>query len=153
VRPANRVYLLALDGPAAGSSRRIYETPTALEFLAPILTWQDEDTLLAARSRFAAAGTVGLDLFAAVWIELPPAEEGGDGASTDAAAISATIPARQTLLDLTGCRTGESVLLVLLNEDDSLNHARWNVVQPPTAVFTLPNNLTRAYLCWRLPAP
>ncbi len=148
VRPANRVLLLVLEGPNAGSASPIYEAQTALEFLAPLLTWQDEDTLLAARSRFSAAGTVGLDLFAAVWIELPPSE-----GAPDAAAISTTIPPRQTLLDLTGCRDDESALLVLLDDDSSLHYARWNVVQPPAAVFTLPNNLTDAFLCWRLPIP
>lgn len=144
ITPANRIKMLTLSGPEASTIRTVYQTETALEFIAPLLVWQDNETLLTARSRFAAAGALALDLFGVVWIELPAS---GDTPS----AISVRVPARQTLVDFTGCRDEESALLVLLNRDGSLEYARWSGFEPVAARFTVPNNLTRAFICWRVP--
>jgi hypothetical protein len=145
VTPANRLKSLDLETSAI---QTIYQAETALEFVAPLLAWQDSNTLLTARSRFAAAGTLGLDLFGAVWIQLPRA-----GQNEEPSAFSAGIPASRKLLDFAGCREQQSALLVLLNDDGSLDYARWNGFQPIQTAFTVPNNLTRATLCWRLPEP
>ncbi len=145
VRPANRIRMLTLE---TNTLRTIYQTENNLEFIAPLLTWQDENTLLTARSRFAAGGA-GLDLFGAVWIEL----EGGaeSGRPTGTSVFTVNIPADQALLDVVGCRSEESTLLVLLNEDGSLEYARWTGFEPVRNTFTVPNNLTRAFVCWRVP--
>jgi hypothetical protein len=145
VTPANRLKSLDLETSAI---QTIYQAETPLEFIAPLLAWQDSNTLLTARSRFAATGTLGLDLFGSVWIQLPRA-----GQNEEPSAISASIPASRTLLDFAGCREQQSALLVLLNDDGSLDYARWNGFQPIQTAFTVPNNLTRATLCWRLPEP
>jgi hypothetical protein len=165
VRPANRIRLLNVE---TSTLRTIYQTENAREFIAPLLVWQDEQTLLTARSRFAATGA-GLDLFGAVWIELggegsgggaAGGAAGGGAAGSSAAGSSAAggtsvftvnIPADQTLLDLAGCRSEQSALLVLLNDDGSLESARWTGFEPIRGTFTVPNNLTRAFLCWRVP--
>lgn len=146
VKPANRIKLLTLEGRGSGTIRTVYQTETALEFIAPLLAWQDSTTLLTARSRFAADTSAGLDLFGAVWIDLPLESPG-------ASALSARIPAQKRMLDLAGCRRDQSALLVLLNNDGSLEHDRWNVIEPLTPRYTVPNNLTRALLCWRTPQP
>lgn len=145
VRPANRIRVLNV---ATSTLRTIYQTENNLEFIAPLLTWQDENTLLTARSRFAAGGA-GLDLFGAVWIEL---EEGAEGDRPGGTSVfTVNIPGDQALLDVAGCRSDESTLLVLLNEDGSLEYARWTGFEPIRNTFTVPNNLTRAFTCWRVP--
>ena len=148
IRPPNRIKLLTLEGRGSSTIRTIYQTETRLEFIAPLLTWQDNETLLTARARFAATGTIGLDLFGAVWLQLPT----GDAALSPSA-ISVRVPANQRLLDLTGCRDDQSALLVLLDSDGSLGYARWSTIEAPTRTFTVPNNLTRAFICWRNLAP
>jgi hypothetical protein len=148
IRPPNRVKLLTLEGRGSSTIRTVYQTETRLEFIAPLLTWQDNETLLTARSRFAATGTIGLDLFGAVWIQLPTA----DG-TLSPSAISVRLPAGQRLLDLTGCRDDQSALLVLLDNDGSLGYDRWSTIEAPARTFTVPNNLTRVFVCWRNPAP
>jgi hypothetical protein len=145
VRPANRVRLLSID---SSTVRTIYQTENPLEFIAPLLVWQDETTILTARSRFAAGGA-GLDLFGAVWVELGGSE--GSGRATGTSVFTVNIPADQALLDLAGCRSEQSALLVLLNRDGSLDYARWTGFEPIRDTFTVPNNLTRAFLCWRVP--
>jgi hypothetical protein len=89
-----------------------------------------------------------LDLFGAVWIQLPTA----DG-TLSPSAISVRLPAGQRLLDLTGCRDDQSALLVLLDNDGSLGYDRWSTIEAPARTFTVPNNLTRVFVCWRNPAP
>ncbi len=148
IQPPNRIKLLTLEGRGSSTIRTVYQTETRLEFLAPLLTWQDDETLLTARSRFASTGTIGLDLFGAVWIQLPS----GDSAFSPSA-ISVKVPANQKLLDLTGCRDEQSALLVLLDNDGSLGYSRWSSTEAPTRTFTVPNNLTRSFVCWRNPAP
>ncbi|MGL4651076.1 MAG: hypothetical protein ACRC1H_16845, partial [Caldilineaceae bacterium] len=145
VRPANRIRVLAVE---SSTLRTIYQTENALEFIAPLLVWQDATTLLTARSRFAAGGA-GLDLFGAVWIEL-----GGEGSEQPAgtSVFTVNIPSDQALLDVAGCRSEQSALLALLNNDGSLEYARWTGFEPIRNTFTVPNNLTRAFLCWRVPS-
>ena len=148
IRPPNRVKLLTLEGRGSSTIRTIYQTETRLEFIAPLLIWQDNETLLTARSRFGATGTIGLDLFGAVWIQVPASD-----AALSPSAISVRVPANQRLLDLTGCRDDQSALLVLLDNDGSLGYDRWSTIEAPARTFTVPNNLTRAFVCWRNPAP
>ncbi len=148
IRPPNRIKLLTIEGRGSSTIRTIYQAETRQEFIAPLLTWQDNETLLTARSRFASAGTIGLDLFGAVWLQVPTGES-----ATSPSAISVRVPANQRLVDLTGCRDDQSALLVLLDNDGSLGYDRWSTIEAPARTFTVPNNLTRAFVCWRNPAP
>jgi len=147
IRPANRIRVLNLS---ASTLRTVYQSESELEFIAPLLTWQDNNTLLSARSRFAAGGTAP-DLFGAVWIETGGGE-GADG-NTGPSVFTVTIPADQTLVDMIGCRNEDRALLALLNTDRSMEYAGWSGSEPVRNPFTVPNNLTRAFLCWRVPSP
>jgi len=151
ITPANRLKSLALTGTNAGSLTTLYQTETALEFLAPLLTWQDDGTLLAARARFAASGVSQIDMFGAVWLEVSSASQVSSAQSTNATAISVRIPAGRQLQDIAGCRLEQSALLVLLNNDGSLDYARWASIEPITPTFTVPNNLKMVFTCWRNP--
>lgn len=147
VTPANRLKVLKLSGEGAGSLYTLYQTETALEFLAPTLAWQDDGTLLATRARFAATGVNQIDMFGAVWLEVE--QDAGGRVSTSA--ISVRIPAGRELLDISGCRLEQSALLVLLSNDGSLNYARWASIEPIALTFTVPNNLKQIFTCWRNP--
>jgi hypothetical protein len=150
ITPANRIKSLALTGAGAGTLTNLYQTETALEFLAPLLAWQDDGTLLAARARFAAAGASQIDMFGAVWLEVASDSQTASTA-TAATAISVRIPAGRQLQDIAGCRQEQSALLVLLNNDGSLDYARWASIEPITPTFTVPNNLKMVFTCWRNP--
>lgn len=148
IRPANRIKRIVLEGERAGTVLNMYQSETPLEFIAPLLVWQDDGTLLAARSRFAPEGAASnrIDMFGAVWIEV-----GGVERADTSSAISTRIPAGRQLQDIAGCREEQSALLVLLNADGSLEYARWASIEPITPTFTVPNNLKNAFTCWRNP--
>jgi hypothetical protein len=56
------------------------------------------------------------------------------------------------LRDYAVCRDGRYTLTVAAREDGTLELSRWDgTTNAPQALFVLPPNLSRTFLCWQAP--
>ncbi len=148
IHPPNTVRLLTLEGRGASTIRAVYETENPVEFLAPNLSWQGNDRLYLALSRFAEGQVFGLDRFGVVAVQLPAP---GSQSAGDIITSNYLLPDQQELRDFAPCRNGESTLLVIKAADGNLELARWDHTGKPKPLFALTPMLTRAFVCWRAP--
>jgi hypothetical protein len=58
---------------------------------------------------------------------------------------------QRELRDYTTCQDGLYTLTIATLEDGSLELARWDGGERPQAIFLLPSNMSRAFLCWQAP--
>lgn len=147
IRPANTLRVLTLIGRGASTLRTAYGTDNRFEFLAPNLSWLDNERLVVARARFAPGNTFGVERFGLVQVQLP-------GADDPAGAITLRtylFPNQRELRDYTACRDGGYTLTVATLADGSLELARWDGSERPQALFLLPPSMSRVFLCWQAP--
>jgi hypothetical protein len=147
IRPANMLRVLTLEGRGASTIRTVYAAENRFEFLAPNLAWQGNERLLVARSRFAPGTTFGIERFGVVQVQLPPAEEPA-GTVTIRTYL---FPIQRELRDYATCQDGRFTLTISTLEDGNLELARWDGGERPQAIFLLPANMSRAFLCWQAP--
>lgn len=147
IRPANTVRILTLSGRGASTIRTVYASENRFEFLAPNLAWQGNDRLILARSRFAAGGTVGVDRFGVVRVQLP----GPDQPAGQVASSSYLFPNQTQLRDFVVCQDGLYTLTVSGAGTGMLELARWNGAESPQPLVALPETMSRSFLCWAAP--
>ena len=147
IKPANTVRVFTLEGRGASTIRTVYATENRFEFLAPNLAWQGNNKLVLARSRFAPGDTFGVDRFGIVEVKLPDIGEQPSGA----AATSYLFPDQKELRDFAVCQDGKFTLTIVSNPNGNLELSRWDGTEKPQALFVLPSNLTRSFLCWQAP--
>jgi hypothetical protein len=147
IRPANMLRVLTLEGRGTSTIRTVYAAENRFEFLAPNLAWQGTDRLVIARSRFAPGETFGIERFGVVQVQLPPADE-PNGTVT---IRSYLFPIQRELRDYATCQDGVYTLTIATLEDGNLELARWDGGERPEAVFLLPPNMSRSFLCWQAP--
>ena len=149
IRPANMLRVLTLEGRGASTIRTVYAAENRFEFLAPNLAWQGNERLVIARSRFAPGNTFGIERFGVVQVQLPPADQ-----PTGTVTIrSYLFPIQRELRDYTTCQDGLYTLTIATLEDGNLELARWDGGERPEAIFLLPANMSRSFLCWQAPDP
>ncbi len=107
VQPPNRLFLLALDASEEATPVQLYETETRFEFLAPNLSWRNDDELILARSRFSPEGVFALERFGIVSIQIA---EDGSVSNT-----SYLLPAGTLMQDFAVCQDS-SVMLSITGE-------------------------------------
>ncbi len=147
IRPANMLRVLTLEGRGASTIRTVYAAENRFEFLAPNLAWQGNDRLVIARSRFAPGDTFGIERFGVIQVQLPPADQ-----PTGTVTIrSYLFPIQRELRDYTTCQDGLYTLTIATLEDGNLELARWDGGERPQAIFLLPPNMSRTFLCWQAP--
>ena len=147
IRPANMLRVLTLEGRGTSTIRTVYATENRFEFLAPNLSWQGNDRLVLARSRFAPGDTFGIERFGVVQVQLPPPDQ-----PTGTITIrSYLFPTQRELRDYTTCQDGRYTLTIATMEDGNLELARWDGGERPQAIFLLPPSMSRAFLCWQAP--
>jgi hypothetical protein len=147
IQPANTVRILILSGRGASTIRTVYQTENRFEFLAPNLSWQGNDTLILARSRFAPGDTFGIDRFGIVRVVLPdPSQPSGEISHT-----SYLFPNEKQLRDFAVCVEGGHTLTISSSGNGALELARWNGVDAPQPLFMLPETMSRGFLCWQAP--
>jgi hypothetical protein len=147
IRPANMLRVLTVEGRGASTIRTVYAAENRFEFLAPNLAWQGNEQLVIARSRFAPGDTFGIERFGIVQVQLPPAEE----AASTVTIRNYLFPIGRELRDYATCQDGRFTLTISALEDGNLELARWDGGERPQAVFLLPPNMSRAFLCWQAP--
>jgi hypothetical protein len=151
-RPENTIRLLTLAGRGANTMRPVYAAQSPFEFLAAQLAWQDNERLLAARSRFAPNGIADLDRFALVVVQIAgPAGSAGQSAAPLVAG-SYQLPEQRSLKDFAPCRNRPNALLIVQDANGNLELHRWDGASggnPPQPLFGLPANFTRVFLCWQ----
>jgi hypothetical protein len=147
IRPANMLRVLTLEGRGASTIRTVYATENRFEFLAPNLSWQGDDRLVIARSRFAPGDTFGIERFGVVQVQLPPAEEPAGTVTVR----SYLFPTQRELRDYTTCQDGLYTLTIATAEDGNLELSRWDGGERPQPIFLLPASMSRAFLCWQAP--
>jgi hypothetical protein len=137
--------VLILEGQGASTIRTVYASENRFEFLAPNLAWQGNQRLVVARSRFAEGETFGIERFGLVQVQLPPAEE-----PTGTVTIRNYLyPIQRELRDYATCQDGIYTLTISTLEDGNLELARWDGGERPQAIFLLPSNVSRSFLCWQ----
>jgi hypothetical protein len=144
IAPANVANLLILSGRGASTIRPVYTAEDWYEFLAPAASWQGEDRLVLARSRFADDESLALDRFALVRVV-------ADGAAVSAnpSVEQYVMPEGKRVLDFSGCRDGKAALAIVgVDGADALDLVRWPDGGRALAIFRLPPSLTRVFLCW-----
>ncbi len=149
IRPANMLRVLTLAGRGASTSRTVYATENRFEFLAPNLSWQGNERLVLARSRFAPGDTFGIERFGVVMVQLPPADQPAGTVTVR----SYLFPTQRELRDFTACQDGRYTLTVATLPDGNLELARWDGGERPQPLFLLPPTMSRAFLCWQAPDP
>jgi hypothetical protein len=147
IRPANMLRVLTLAGRGTSTIRTVYAADNRFEFLAPNLAWQGNDRLVVARSRFAAGSTFGIERFGVVQVQLPPPDEPAGTVTIR----SYLFPIQRELRDYVTCQDGQHTLTISSLEDGNLELARWDGGERPQAIFLLPPNMSRAFLCWQAP--
>lgn len=147
IRPANMLRVLTLEGRGASTIRTVYATENRFEFLAPNLTWQGNERLVLARSRFAPGDTFGIERFGVVMVQLPPADQPGGTVTVR----SYLFPTQRELRDYTTCQDGRYTLTIATLPDGNLELARWDGGERPQPLFLLPPTMSRAFLCWQAP--
>lgn len=146
VTPPNTVNVLTLAGRGASIIRTAYATETRFEFLAPELSWQGNERLVLARSRFAPGRTDALDRFGVVQVQLPPP---GSSPADPIVANSYLLARQQSLLDFAPC-LDETTTLVLTRDLAGVQQLlRWSGQNQATPIFGLPDALDRTFLCWQ----
>jgi hypothetical protein len=147
IRPANMLRVLTLEGRGTSTIRTVYAAENRFEFLAPNLAWQGNDRLVVARSRFAPGNTFGIERFGVVQVQLPPADQPAGTVTIR----SYLFPVQRELRDFATCQDGQYTLTISSLEDGNLELARWDGGERPQAIFLLPANMSRAFLCWQAP--
>jgi hypothetical protein len=159
--PENTIRLLTLAGRGANTIRPVYAAESQFEFLDPHLAWQNNDRLLAVRSRFAPNGLADLDgatqrvpgplrdRFGLVAVQLAAPAAVGSQNTTPAVVASHQLPEQRSLKDFASCRNTPNALLIVQDASGNLELDRWDGANPPQPLFGLPANLTRVYLCWQ----
>lgn len=150
ITPPNGLRLLLLSGDRAGENFPLYQTETPFEFLATDLSWRDNQRLVLARSRFPAGDAFGAELFGLVQLQLPTRAELG---AATVELVTYEFPEDEALYDFAACRDGEFTLVVMRNAEGTLEVGRWRDAARPRPLFGLPDGLSRAFVCWRAPAP
>jgi len=146
VTPPNTVNVLTLTGRGASIIRTAYATETRFEFLAPELSWQGNERLLLARSRFAPGRTDALDRFGVVQVQLPPP---GSSPADPIVADSYLLARQQSLLDFAPCLDGTTTLVLTRDPAGAQQLLRWSGQNQATPIFGLPDALDRTFLCWQ----
>jgi hypothetical protein len=147
IKPANLLRVLTLEGRGTSTIRTVYATENRFEFLAPNLQWQGNERLVIARSRFAPGNTFGIQRFGLVQIQLPPADQPAGTVTIR----SYLFPVQRELRDYATCQDGKYTLTIATLEDGNLELARWDGGDQPQAIFLLPANMSRSFLCWQAP--
>jgi len=147
IRPANMLRVLTMAGRGTSTIRTVYAADNRFEFLAPNLEWQGNERLVIARSRFAPGSTFGIQRFGLVQVQLPPADQ----PSGTVTVRSYLFPVQRELRDYTTCQDGTYTLTIATLEDGNLELARWDGGDQPQAIFLLPSNMSRSFLCWQAP--
>jgi hypothetical protein len=147
IRPANMLRVLTLEGRGASTIRTVYAAENRFEFLAPNLSWQGNERMIIARSRFAPGDTFGIDRFGLVMVQLPPADQPAGTVTIR----SYLFPIQRELRDYTTCQDGVYTLTIASLEDGNLELSRWDGGERPQAIFLLPPTMSRSFLCWQAP--
>jgi hypothetical protein len=80
-------------------------------------------------------------------VQLPPADQPGGTVTIR----SYLFPIQRELRDYATCQDGRYTLTISSLEDGNLELARWDGGERPEAIFLLPPNMSRAFLCWQAP--
>jgi hypothetical protein len=147
IRPANQLRVLTLEGRGASTFRTVYAAENRFEFLAPNVSWQGNERLIAGRARFAPGDTFGIERFGIVLVQLP----GADQPSGVVQVRSYLFPNQRELRDFSACLDGRYTLAVVELEDGALELARWDGVDRPQPLFLLPETMSRTFVCWQVP--
>ncbi|MCB9137959.1 MAG: SH3 domain-containing protein [Caldilineaceae bacterium] len=137
VEPANTVRILTLSGQGAGVNRSLYQAQNEFEFLGPAITWQGNDRLLSARSRFDNSERPQADQFALARLVV------ADGADE-----GYVLPEGKRVYDAAGCRDGRASLAVIGSAPaETLELVAWGS-SAPRALYRLPPQLAQVLVCW-----
>ena len=139
------------DEGSTPAPQLLYQTESRFEFFADKVTWQGDDRLILARSRFSSDTDLERNTFGLVQLQLPDELLAGtfSGASaTDSLNISSyLLPNQDILLDFVGCLRGEFVLLISQDSAGNTIVSRWTGNNRPRPLFGLPIPLDRVHIC------